>query len=166
MRLLGSPDLCSAMSGAGAGVGRARVARPHCGGGSTTSPGRAGLCKGPQPQPAAGAGAGKAVLLQFMELEAAAHGMQAAGHHRDRMSCLGGQADTEHALLGLAQTLLGPAMVSLHISQLGQEASPQAGGAEPSVSLSAEPLLIPSLLFLAQQPRAVGFSVFFFFSSQ
>lgn len=46
--------------------------------------------------------------------------------------------------------------------QLGWEVSPHAGGAEPSVSLSAEPLLIPSLLFLAQQPRAVGFSVFFF----
>lgn len=38
----------------------------------------------------------------------------------------------------------------------------QAGGAELSVSLCAELLLIPSLLFLAQQPRAIGFSVFFF----
>lgn len=139
------------------------MARPHGGGGSTTSPGRAGLGKGPRPQPAAGAGAGKAALLQFMGLEAAAHGMRAAGHHRDRTSCPGGEADTEHALLGLAQTLPGPAVVSLHISQLGREASPRARGAEPSVSLSAEPLLIPSLLFLAQQPRAVGFSVFFFF---
>lgn len=38
------------------------------------------------------------------------------------------------------------------------------GEAELSVSLCVEPLLIPSLLFLAQQPRAVGFRVFFFFS--
>lgn len=53
-------------------------------------------------------------------------------------------------------------MVSLRISHLGWEVSPQAGGAEPSVSLRAKPLLIPSLLFLAQKPRAVGFSVFFF----
>lgn len=53
-------------------------------------------------------------------------------------------------------------MVSLRISQLGWEVSPQAGGAEPSVSLRTELLLIPSLLFLAQQPHAVGFNVFFF----
>lgn len=91
----------------------------------------------------------------------------------------GGQADTEHALLRLAQTLLVPTVFSWELA--GTADAPQTsrgflahlpvwvGGfspswrVEPSVSLSVEPLLIPSLLFLAQQPRAVGFSVFFFF---
>lgn len=91
----------------------------------------------------------------------------------------GGQADTEHALRGLARTLLVPTSFSWELAGAVDAPWTSRGflvhlpvwvggfspswGAEPSVSLSVEPLLIPSLLFLAQQPRAVGFSVFFFF---
>lgn len=60
----------------GAGAGRLRVPRPHCGGGSTLSSGRVGSCKSSWPWPATGMGADKAALFQLMGLETAARGTQ------------------------------------------------------------------------------------------